>query len=376
MKDADEFYKPEIKKNVLIDGIAAETIAKNSTGKIIQKGFITSLQKDFEILANNILQPFYPNQLNHINKALIIITKNNIAKIYSKFPLSVLTNAKEDIKDGELVIEEKIFDIIELEFRDDLYKINIENGDRIIFIFRVDWKFGLYFDFTKELNLENLKKDLAYLYKRLFYYNLYLFIENKSYFNDLVKDGWFPFIRLIGNNFNKIIQYYKEEKKHDFQIDELISQFTKDKIESFTKYWWRKQIFDDKKEIIEAGINSFLQNNNEGFITCLYTLYPQIEGIIGLDYFKINGRKPSFTELIEYIKQKAEFKFNTISSTGFSNEFYEYLKNTVFKNFNLETGQVDLSRHTISHGYADANDFNKARALQAILILDQIYFYL
>ena len=129
LKDADEFYKPKIKQNVLIDGIAAETIAKNSTGKILQRGFITSLQKDFEILARNILQPFYPNQLNHINNALIIIKKDNTAKIYSKFPLSVLTNAKGDIKKGELVTEENVFDMIELEFRDDLYEISIEDGE-------------------------------------------------------------------------------------------------------------------------------------------------------------------------------------------------------------------------------------------------------
>ena len=108
----------------------------------------------------------------------------------------------------------------------------------------------------------------------------------------------------------------------------------------------------------------------------LYTLYPQIEGIMGFDYFKIYGKKPSHKKLVEHIKQKAESKFNTVSSTGFTSEFYTYLNKTVFENFDLASGKIDLSRHTTSHGYANANDFNKAKALQAILILDQIYFYL
>jgi hypothetical protein len=96
---------------------------------------------------------------------------------------------------------------------------------------------------------------------------------------------------------------------------------------------------------------------------------------MGLEYFKEHGKKPQFKELMDYIKQKAETKFNAVSSLGFPNEFYEYLEKTVFKNFDIATGKLDLSRHTTAHGYANPDDFNKAKALQAILILDQIYFY-
>ena len=75
------------------------------------------------------------------------------------------------------------------------------------------------------------------------------------------------------------------------------------------------------------------------------------------------------------------------SERDFSQDFFEgqrkawmekknAVPENVFENFDLTTGNVDLSRHTLSHGYANANDFNKAKALQAILILDQIYFYL
>jgi len=377
LKDADVFYKPEIRQNSLVDGIAAETITKEAGGKIIQKRFMTSLQPNFITIANNLLQLFYINQSkDSINKLLILIRKDNTAKIYSKFPISMLFRAKRDIKKGTHVTNEDVFDIAKLEFRDSIYEINIEKDDKILFLFRIDWKFGLFFDFTKKLDLENLKEELAYYYKRLFYYDLYAFIETEKYFDDLTTDGWFPFIRLIGNNFDKIIVYYKEEKKHNFQINKLINEFTREKIGSFSEYWWKKELFENKKKILEAGINSFLQNNEAGFIACIHTLYPQIEGIMGMDYFKSHGKKPSFQELKRHIKQQGVSKFNTISSLGFPKEFYKYLEKTVFKNFNIATGDLDLSRHTTSHGYANVNDFNKAKALQAILILDQIYFYL
>lgn len=377
MKNADEFYKPIIKANTLIDGISAAPAQKGATALVMQKGFVHSLQTDFAIIANNLISHFFHGHLrNHLNQALIVIKNDNTAMIYSEFPIAMQVLAKKDIAAGTLVTEEDVFEMTDIQFKDAIYQIHIENGDKLIYFFRIGWKFGLFFDFTKTLDSTNFGEELAYHYKRLFYYDLYSFIENEDYYKNLIEDGWFPFVRILGKDFNVIMQYYKDGRKHDFQIDDLLESFDKTKIESFTRYWWTKDIFKDKRAIIESGINSFLNNDKAGFIACLHILYPQIEGIMGLDYFSVNGRKPSFAELQTYIKQKAESKFRAISSLGFPNEFYNYLQNTVFENFNLATGEVDLSRHTTSHGYANADDFNKSKAFQAILILDQIYYYL
>jgi hypothetical protein len=374
MKDADEFYTPVIKKDVFVSWIAAETIPDKATGEISIKGFKTSLQSNFSITANGLMWLF--GLPNSINQALILIDKNNTAKIYSEFPLSMLMGAKKDMEKGIFVFKKDVFDITKLEFKDAIYEIKINPDDKIIFLFRVDWQFGLFYDFTQEVEINELKQELGYFYKRLFYYELYSFIENKTHFNNLLNDGWFPFIRLIGDSFDKIISYYEENKKHSFLIDDLVNSFTEDKIQSFTQYWWGKQLFKDKKDILETGINSFLQNNKNGFIACVHTLYPQIEGIMGLDYFSLHNKKPSYNELKEHIKKKGETKFDTVSSTWFPSEFYRYLNQKIFKNFDISTGDLELSRHTTSHGYANSDDFNKAKALQAILILDQIYFYL
>jgi len=378
MKDADEFYKPLIKEHISIDGVAAESADAGMEVSVIQRGFTTSFQPYFTKIADDLMKICALPINDSINEVLIIIKKDNTAKIYLKFPMILQSRVKKNItyNANAVVYSEDIFDIGEIEFRDSIYEIKIEKEDKIIFLFRVHWKFGVFFDFTKDMDLEQLKKDLAYYYKRLYFYDLYSFIENEKNFDDLTNDGWFPFIQLIGKKFDKIMQYYKEEKKYNFQIDKLISEFNKDKLESFTQYWWEKEAFKDKKEILESGINAFLQNDKNGFIACIHTLYPQIEGIIGHEYLKSHGKKLSSKELVQYIQQKAESKFNTASSTGFPKEFYTYLEKTVFKDFHSITGEIDLSRHSASHGYANANDFTRAKALQAILILDQIYFYI
>ena len=76
------------------------------------------------------------------------------------------------------------------------------------------------------------------------------------------------------------------------------------------------------------------------------------------------------------MKQKAQGKFGPRKSLCFSEEFCRYLKDIVFRNFDLTTGQVDLSRHSVSHGVADQTKYTRAKGVQAILTIDQMYFYL
>jgi hypothetical protein len=112
------------------------------------------------------------------------------------------------------------------------------------------------------------------------------------------------------------------------------------------------------------------------YINCVKTLYSEIEGIIRISYVREKKKNPSFIELVGYTKRKADGKFGARESLGFSDVFYRYLNEVVFKNFDLGTGQVDLSRHIVSHGGADQTQYTKNKAIQAILILDQMYFYL
>ena len=79
---------------------------------------------------------------------------------------------------------------------------------------------------------------------------------------------------------------------------------------------------------------------------------------------------------MNYIEQKAKNKFISMESLGFPDIFYKYLKEVLFKSFDLKKDEVDLSRHSTAHGVAKPEQFTKDRALQAILTLDQMYRYL
>ena len=103
-----------------------------------------------------------------------------------------------------------------------------------------------------------------------------------------------------------------------------------------------------------------------------------MEGIIRLQYFRDTGKgkKVRLQDLLTHLVEKGKTKSGSDYSLFLPLPFLNYLKDIVFADFDLETGQVDLSRHSSSHGVAKAEAYTKTKALQAILVLDQIYFYI
>ena len=128
---------------------------------------------------------------------------------------------------------------------------------------------------------------------------------------------------------------------------------------------------------MEAGIKAYLQDAPEGFIQCIKTLLPEIEGIMRSQHFLDKGFDSGKSEsLIKHVAERAEVKAQSKSSLFCPIQFIEYMQKVIFPAFDLSAGKVDLTRHTSSHGLAKADQYTKIKALQTILILDQIYFYL
>jgi len=189
-------------------------------------------------------------------------------------------------------------------------------------------------------------------------------------------DGWFPFIQLLGGDFEELAKCYEHKSSFPGNMETFLNRFSKDRIKAFVNRWWGNQIFERKRKILEAGINAYLSETQAGYIACVKTLYSEIEGVIRIRYVTEKGMDPKFKELIDFVKEKAEGKFGPRESLGFPDVFYRYLKETIFQNFDLKTGQLDLSRHSVSHGVAEQMEYTRTKAMQAILTLDQMYFYL
>ncbi|NLJ49824.1 MAG: hypothetical protein GX428_09630 [Candidatus Atribacteria bacterium] len=377
--------KPSIVKPIKINkvnniaGFTANNALAGEDVRVIYKGFFHSDQKIFyeyiEELSNIYLNRYL---VNRIHNFLIIIHPDLTADLYiNEVPIFLKIISKRDILAREAVTINDIADITELCFAD---YVDLKENYKLIFCFKVGWKFGLYFDFHNttnphySLNLQELWKVFGYYYKFLLFQKEYSILQNKFLFEEMFKDGWFPFIRLLGGDFRKLAEIYKNRFDFENSINKFIDSFNENKIKSIINSWWRKQIVKDKEAIIKARINAYLQNNQDGYINCIKNLYPEIEGIIRMSYFNEKNKNPSMKDLMDFVEKRAKNKFVSIESLGFPSEFYRYLKDVFFKDFNLLSNDCSLSRHTTSHGVAKPEDYTKIKALQSILILDQIVF--
>jgi hypothetical protein len=364
-----------------ITGFSLTAGRKGEKVKVAVKGLITSNEKLFFTVMRDIYGIFLQSvvRMEECNRFLILRHKNKSADIYvNDFERVLRCISKREVVPGQLVKKNDIADIVGLEFP----KIEISKTDAIIFGMRVGWKFGLYFNFSAnpnlargtELDLSQVSHELGYAYRFLLFEDEYELVRNSELYPKMLSDGWFPFIELIGADYQELSNLYSHQWLD--QIDDFLKRFDERRINNMTKSWWSKKQFQDKRKLIEAGISAFLQGSNSGYINCINTLYPQIEGIIGSEFFKEHGKRPSFKELKEYIRNRAQNRFSSEDSLGFPEYFYEYLDKDIFQEFDLSTGKIDLARHSLAHGYAKQEDFTKVKALQALLILNQIFFYL
>ena len=375
-------YHSKIENVKPIIGFATNDFKPDVTAKIITRGFFNSDQREFHTYINQITSIYFRGNFlpDSIYNFLIIIHKDLSAELYiNKVPMLLKVLSKDAIKAGEILKINKIANITELIFDE----INISESDSIIFCFKRGWKFGLFFDLSQihskhKLDVNKLYKYLGSCYRYLTFQEEYLVLENEQIFQKLFLDGWFPFIQLLGGEYKKLAELYAKPDKEIFQLlmSKFIDNFNYERIYSFVNNWWKMAIFEEKKEILLSGIDAYLKDQKSGYITSIKTLYSEIEGIIRLSYFNSKDKNPKFSQLLSYVKEKGKTKFFSRDSLGFPDVFFNYLQHIIFKDFNLKTGEIDISRHSTSHGVAKADTYTKIKALQGILTLDQMYFYL
>src|SRR5437773_2357122 len=177
----------------------------------------------------------------------------------------------------------------------------------------------------------------------------------------MMKDGLFPFIEIIAVEYKALSAAY--QNKFDFvnRIKATVDPFDEERIKRITNKWWKNQIFADKRVLIEAGINAYLQNTPDGFINCIKNLWTEIEGILRRIYHIEIGKgdRVKSPDLMAHIIQKAKNKSGSDDSLFFPVPFLKYLQHVVFANFSVESGNVDMSRNASSHGVAEAAQYTK-----------------
>lgn len=372
MVDQKKNYKAELRKVEDLAGFVAENAKAGDKAPIVTRSFLTSLNYNESKIMSNTVNLFV-NRVGEISNLLVVV-RNGEARIYRDFPVILRARVKSAMEKYQCVFKEQILDVEGVEFQDLHFKLDVRDGDKFLWLFRSGFNFGLYFDFTKKLKVADLSPILGRCYRALEYYAIVRNYTDSNNSKRLFSKGWFPFIQLIGDELERLVSASIESE--DVVIESIVNSFSKEKVEIVTNNWWKNDVFLKKKTIILAGIAAFNRGTQDGDINCIKNLIPEIEGVARLSYHIDRKSAPNTKELKSYLVKKGKEKFSLEDSFGFPDLFADYLDEVIFKGFDVETGLVDFSRHSIGHGVAEDNHFTRSRALQCILTLDQIYFYL
>lgn len=371
-------------------GFAVENGKNGETVKILTRASLTSDETDFYKYIEQISAEFLTKADIHIDSVhhmLVVIHNDQSADVYiNEFTMSVEARIKKAAVKGAKVMLSDIADIRNLRFPD----TDIQDSDKVIFCCKVGWRFGLFFDLTpgmqqvdkkgtmklEKLDIQQMHSMIGRLYRYLAFYDVYKTLESKDDFNAMLKDGWFPFIEIIGKEYKALSETYVSQDDIEDKVQKIVDGFNKKRVNAITRKWWGYTTFKDKKKLIQAGVKAFLDNDSAGFINCIKNLTTEIEGVLRAVYLEETGKgkKVKSTDLIDYIIKKETDKSGG-DSLLLPTAFLGYLKGVVFADFDTEAKKVNMSRNSSGHGVAAADQYTKSRALQLILVLDQLYFY-
>jgi hypothetical protein len=280
--------------------------------------------------------------------------------------------AKRNIAAGTAIFEHDIADVTGMSFP----CVNIEATDRVLCIFREDWRFAFVFDFNPEGNLDNERftSTLGTLYRELRYRHLYEALANPTLLDRIIASGWFPFAEIITSEFKDILRHCEAGYDVSEIEDALLAKFDEARLQRIFERWIEKPHYAAKQTLLKAAIDAY---NKSEPIAVIKILLTEIEGVLNEAYRAAHdGKGAKIKELLEFAVESAELKVGRSDTLLLPAAFTQYLAKHTFANFDptVQAGAAD-SRHAVGHGAATPESYTMPHALQAILTLDQLAFY-
>lgn len=371
---------PILLTDVNLAGVSAQPARGGEQVQIWVRLALTSDDRIFHQIASNLANVIENHarqagkhiRINRAETVLLVIKADNSAELWVDSAAVVHKCViKRSMPAGSVVFENDIADVTAMYFP----CVDIRPTDKVLCLFRQDWRFALYFDFNHDgcLDIDLFATTLGSLYRNLRYRHLYDAIADEAVFEKLLQSGWFPFVEIITNDFKELINCIEAGFELTGTEAALCTKFDEKRLGCMLDRWIQKPHFSEREPLLKAAVNAFLAHEPIAVIKILLT---EIEGIINDAYKKTHGKGGKIKELLEFAVNSAERRVGQPNTLFFTAAFTQYLTTHTFANFDPEKEDGTAgSRHAVGHGAAKSDSYTMCRALQAILTFDQIAFY-
>jgi hypothetical protein len=281
---------------------------------------------------------------------------------------TVLLNRR--VEAGEVIYENDVVDIDALNFEGVVFP----KDAAILCVFSAGWRKGMFFDFTalepgapeRDYDVEQLLGSfMAYVRSQR------VFHLNEADWTYLIEWQWFPFVTLPKSLKSKIIAFARDRQDLDRLVPEL-AEAAKELLPRMLERWSESSVFEPHLQLLRHAAQKFDESD---FVSCTAILYPRIEGLLRTAHEAIGAKKNATQKALSNTGVTAGGKDHHPFSWLLPDMFRRYLDDAYFANF--EPGKpAKLSRNSIGHGVASADEFNQKAAAIGFFILDQLFYFM
>lgn len=199
-----------------------------------------------------------------------------------------------------------------------------------------------------------------------------MFSLNNVHWDRLFQGGWFPFISIPNRIMRPMISAVKSGSSPDLYTKHIVEALRKI-VPDIKARWGGVAILQDHVPLLDRALDRFVEGD---YLSATAILFQRIEGILRSILIASGiATKPGQSQLAEIAVRGSVDKMHEYSWL-LPNRFKEYLKTVYFANFSAGHASPSLSRNSVAHGVARAQDFNEKGACIGILIVDQLRFLL
>lgn len=363
-------------------GVSAEAARGGAEVEIWTRMALTSDQELFHKIVGNLSSVLEqsaslagrPTQISRAHTVLLVLRPNNTGELWVDTAAVCAYSALKrpgPIAAGTPLFESDVADVTGMWFP----RVEIGPEDRIFCLFREGWRFGLYFDFNADgdLAIEEAKRVLGTLLRRMRYADMYDALAHEPTFHGLVSAGWFPFLEFVSAEFRTLLAAQESSFGLEDMEAELISKFDEVRIDRIFTRWMERPHLKAKEVILAAAMRAFKAKDP---VSVIKNVLSEIEGVMSEAYFVATGeRTHRIPKLVDFMISAAEKRAGGKDTLFFPVDFGRYLKDYIYAGFSPGDVRSAGSRHAVGHGAVAGEEYTMARALQAILTLDQLAFY-
>ena len=226
---------------------------------------------------------------------LLVIHQDQTAELWvdtAAVNLAVLI--KRAVQAGAVVFESDIADVTEMRFP----CVDIRPTDRMLYLFREDWRFALFFDFNPdgELSLDEAARALGTLYRQLKYRHLYDVLADEVTFGRLMQAGWFPFVEIISGDFKGLADACEAGFDLNDAEAQLLKKFDHERLERMFARWIANPHFKSKEPILRSAVNAYKAQDSVAVLKIALT---EIEGVLADAYRAFTGKGAKIERVAE-----------------------------------------------------------------------------